>query len=64
MKLLTLCECVTDFKDTIIRKTDNISWPGLIDSTLTLSHELGGRREPKRFSLTHMEIRHIALELT
>ena len=64
MKLLTLRECIADFKDTIIRKTDDISRPGLINSALTLSHELSGRRESQCLSLTHMEIGHIALELT
>ena len=64
MELFTLCQRITNLKDSIVGQTHDISWPSLIDGRLTLSHKLRGRRETQRFALTNMQIRLIALELT
>ena len=64
MELFTLCQRVTNLKDSIVGQTHDISWPSLIDGRLTLSHKLCRRRETQCLALTNMQIRLVALELT
>ena len=65
MQLLSFCQGITDLKDaSCIRQTYDISRPCLIDSALSLGHELCGRCESHRLSLTHMQIWLITTELT
>ena len=65
MQLLTLGECVANLEHTTcIWQTNDIARPGFIDSTLSLSHKLRGRRETQALTLTYMQIRLVALELT
>ena len=64
MQLLSLRQCITNLKHaTCIRQTYDIAWPCLIDSTLSLCHKLCGRGKAHGLSLTHMQIRLVALEL-
>ena len=65
MQLLTLRQRIADLKDTTrIRQTYDVTWPSLVDGTLTLCHKLCRRSEAHRLSLTHMQIGLVALELT
>ena len=63
MQLFTFSQRVTYLENPIIRKSDNISRIGFINRTLTLSHELSGRRETDNLALTHMQIGLIADKL-
>ena len=65
MQLLSLGECVANLEHTTcIWQTNDIAGPGFIDSTLSLSHKLRRRRETQALTLTYMQIRLVALELT
>ena len=63
MKVFTFCKSITYLEYTIIRQTDNITSPSLIDSSLSLSHELCRRRKTHCLTLTYMQIRSVAREL-
>ena len=53
MQLFSLCQGVTDLEDTIVWQSDNITWIGFLDGTLTLGHELGRRGETNGLALTY-----------
>ena len=40
MQVFTFSQRITDLEGTVVRQTDDISCPGLIDRSLPLSHEL------------------------
>ena len=54
---------IADLERTVIRQTDNISRPSLIDGCLALRHELRGRRETHCLAVTYMQVRGIAYKL-
>ena len=63
VKRLTLRQRIANLERTVIRQTDNISRPSLIDSCLALRHELRRRRETHRLAMTHMQVQGIAYKL-
>lgn len=48
----------------VVRQTDDISRPRLIDGSLALRHKLRRRRETHGLAMTHMQVGRITGELT
>ena len=63
MKLFAISKGVADLEYPIVGKTNDVAWPCLVDSALTLCHKLRWRRKSHSLSLTHMEIWLVTLEL-
>ena len=63
MKHLTLRQRIADFERTVVRQTDDISRPCLVDGSLALRHKLRGRRETHGLAMTHMQVGRITGEL-
>ena len=64
MKHFSFCQRITDLKRTIVRQTDDITRPSLVNSRLTLCHELCGRRKTHCLSMTHMQVWSITCKFT
>ncbi len=64
MQLLALGESVADFEYAVVRESDDVACPSLIDGTLTLRHELGRRGETYGLAHTDVQVRLVTLELT
>ena len=64
MKHLPFRQRITNLKSTVIRQTDNIACPSLVNGCLALCHELRGRRKTHRLPMTYMQIRSITCEFT
>ena len=54
VKLFTFGQRIANLKRTIIRQTNDIACPSLIDCSLTLRHELSRRRETHSLIMTNM----------
>ena len=64
MQLLPLCQSVSNLEDTIVWQTYYVSCPSLVDSALTLSHELRGRRETHCLVKPYMKVRLVSDKLS
>ena len=65
VQFLTFGKCVANLKHTAcVWQSYDVAWPSLVNSALTLRHELCWAAESQALSLAHMQIWLIALELT
>ena len=64
MKHLALGQRIAYLERAVIRQTDNISRPCLVDGSLALRHKLRGRRETHGLAMTHMQVGRITGKLT
>ena len=63
MQLFAFGKRISNLKDSIVRQTNDISRPSLIDSFLTLRHKLGRATETNSLPVSHMQVRCITDEL-
>ena len=63
MQLFAIGQRITDFEDSVIRKTDDIAGVSLVNGAFALRHKLCGRTETHRLTLPDMQIWLVANKL-